>query len=235
VRQDIYISEAHENAPQTIVLTGDLTGEPGTIWVWAENEVHYKQTMPFAMLEGVEFADVQNGSLQEGELDAAHLEVFRNARDDEKTDNATDTWLKGTIEGDNKGYVYWTGISGMREVILRKLNSLYVPLKDKTFTIYKGTSASAYVPKGGTGPLTGLASGESGCFFVGILPYGWYIIEETEPNRFFYVVVDGSGVYGTKEADASGTMRDKVDGYDTRQAAETQAKARYDAIRKAHP
>ena len=235
VRQDIYISEAHENAPQTIVLTGDLTGEPGTIWVWAENEVHYKQTMPFAMLEGVEFADAQNGSLQEGELDAVHLEVFRNARDDEKTDNATDTWLKGTIEGDNKGYVYWTGISGIRKVILRKLNSLYVPLKDKTFTIYKGTSASAYVPKGGTGPLTGLASGESGCFFVGILPYGWYIIEETEPSRFFYVVVDGSGVYGTKEADASGTMRDKVDGYDTRQAAETQAKARYDAIRKAHP
>ncbi|MBP5292143.1 MAG: hypothetical protein J6Y90_05950, partial [Lachnospiraceae bacterium] len=235
VRQDIVICEGHENDPQSLVVVGDLTGSPGTIWIWAERSYHYKQFMPFAVMDGVEFAEKENGTLPAGKLDAEHLQVFRNAQDDGKTDDGTGSWLYGTVEGETEGYVYWNGTSGIRKVILRKLDSTYSSVKDKSFTIYKATSTTAYLPKDQTTPLTGLTSLDSGIIFIGLLPYGWYIVEEDDPHRFFYIVVDGSGVYGTQETSPSGTLQNKIGGFDTREEAETEAIARYNALKAATP
>ena len=234
VRQDIYLAEASENDPKTLVVAGDLTGEKGSIWVWAESEHHYKQLTPFARL-GDAFYD--EGTLKEeysannGAALETMLSVFRNAQDDETTENGTDTFLFGTSEGDNPGLVYWTGVGGMRKVILRKVVEPYTSAERREFAIYKGTSTTAYKPKGETDLLSGLTSGDSGCFWIGTLPYGWYILKEgeTDPARWFYLIVDDSGVYCTLD------LSDKtvVGGYGTRAEAEAAAKAKADSIKAA--
>ena len=213
-RQDIYLSEAQES-PASIVVNGNLSGEPGSIWIWAEREAHYKTTKPFATIDkGVSLVE-----------DA--YKIFRNAQPDDVTENETDSWLYGTTEGDTPGYVYWNGLGGSRKVILRKVQADdgggYASLSGKSFTIYKGSSTEAYTPKG-KAPLSGLPSGESGCFWIGELPYGWYIVEENAPHRFFYLVVAASGVYGTLQEG----------GYGTRAQAEQYATEKYDAVKAAN-
>lgn len=224
VRQDIYLAETSEN-PASIKLTGDLadgTGRyigDGTIWVWAEHENHHKQLTPFAKPEGVDFVKVENGqSVPEGKIDAAHLKAFRNAQDDGATDNSfaeSETlWLYGTIEGDD-GFIYWNGVAGSRKVVLRKVNSYFAPVKDMTFVVYKGKSLIPYINKDGTTitqlggeqrstvvPVEPMKSLDSGVFWVGNLPYGWYIIEETSvaPIAYFYLVVTANGVFEGPEA-----------------------------------
>ena len=49
-RQDIYLEEANENNPQSIRIVGNLSGDDGSIWVWAESAYHNKTMMPFAKL-----------------------------------------------------------------------------------------------------------------------------------------------------------------------------------------
>ena len=240
-RQDIYLAETAE-APASLVIAGDLTDSDGdyigdgSIWVWAESDYHGKQLMPFGTYgTGISFEVVENGgTLSAGKLDAAHLKAFRNARDDDYTENATDTYLYGTLEGDNARYVYWTGIGGSRKVILRKVDSTYAPVgsstdasKQKTFTVYKGSSTTAYVvkTKNTDGTTTNetldtdtLKSLDSGVIWIGELPYGWYIIKEDD-THYFYLTVTASGTYGTSE---------NTGGYTTRAAAETAAKSVYD-------
>lgn len=228
-RQDIYIIEAHENAPASILITGDLTKADGTyigdgtIWVWAESAYHHKQFMPFAKPNtGVVFAETPTGT----QLDSAHLKAFRNARDDDTTENGTDSWLYGWLEGEPAGYIFWFGSSGSGKVILRKVDSSYAPVSNKTFDIFRGTSTTAYTPKGETTSLSGLLSGQSGCFFIGTLPYGWYIVKEnTTPAKYFYVVVTASGNYGTLNEDGT----DKADGYPTLTEAQSKALEVYNA------
>ena len=225
-RQDIFMAEDGTN-PQSIVVTGDFVKKngdylgDGSIWVWADSYSHYRQLMPFAILgEEVKFAHRdENGELPEGTLDAAHLKAFRNAQDNDATGNATDDYLYGAMAADSASsdeseYVYWTGIAGSRKVILRKVDSTYVPEKDREFKIYQGSSTS---------PLAEEQSGASGCFYIGMLPYGWYVLEEVEPHKYFYIVVASSGVYGT----VNDSGENIVGGYDTRQEAETAAKESY--------
>ena len=172
--QDIYLEESNENAPQSIVITGALSGEDGSIWVWAVSEHHNKTLKPFARLaDGV---------------DGGNLKIFRNAQDDETSENNTDSWLYGTDEGDVEGYVYWNGIRGSRRVILRKVKGTdEVSLEGAVFTVYKGDSV--YRPKD-RDPMQGLVSDANGVFWVGDLPFGTYYIHETDPNdRWFCFVV----------------------------------------------
>ena len=221
VRQNIYIAEENEANPQSIVINGDLTGAEGSIWVWAENSVHYEQRRSFAVLEGVEFVETAEVDISNKKFDAEHLKVFRNARDDNTTDNPMDStpkWLYGTIEGDESGFVYWHGVAGSRKVILRKVDSSYTPVNGKLFTVYKGASGTAYTPKGET--LENLPSGTlntetgeyegSGCFWIGNLPYGWYIIKENNPETYFYLVVTANGTFGGPDA-AGGTTRSNAE------------------------
>jgi hypothetical protein len=86
---------------------------------------------------------------------------------------------------------------------------------------------------GGTTKLTGvdtldpMKSLDSGVFWIGSLPYGWYIIEEPvseNQSKFFFLLVTEKGTYGTLGDDG----KDVVDGYTSRSAAETQAKKVYD-------
>lgn len=225
-RQDIFMAEDGTN-PQSIVVTGDFVKKngdylgDGSIWVWADSYSHYRQLMPFAILgEEVKFAHRdENGELPEGTLDAAHLKAFRNAQDNDATGNATDDYLYGAMAADSASsdeseYVYWTGIAGSRKVILRKVDSTYAPEKDREFKIFQGSSTS---------PLAEEQSGASGCFYIGMLSYGWYVLEEVEPHKYFYIVVTSSGVYGT----VNDSGENIVGGYDTRQEAETVAKESY--------
>jgi len=207
----------------TTAADGAKSGDKdGSIWVWASSENHHKQLMPFAALaEGVVYADEPTGD----ELDSAVLRVFRNAQDDGTTDNATESWLYGCVEGDKTGFVYWNGIAGSRRVILRKVDSTYAPVPNMTFAIYKGTSEIAYTPKGEASPLSGLRSGASGCIWIGDLPYGWYILEEQDAGKklYFYLVVTASGVEGTPQT--------VPNGYANRDSAAAEAKTRYENLK----
>ena len=111
---------------------------------------------------------------------------------------------------------YWSGVSGSRKVILRKVDESYTSYTAASFTVYKGTATSPYQPKGEQ-PLTGLTPGDSGCFWIGNLPFGWYVIEENE-SAYFYVAVTAKGTYNGPE-DPGGT---------TRPDAETAAKELYE-------
>jgi hypothetical protein len=51
--------------------------------------------------------------------------------------------------------------------------------------------------------------------------------ENTNPEKYFYIVVDESGVCGTLVKDENGEEIDKADGYDTRQAANEAAEQKY--------
>ena len=222
VRQDIFIAGYASDAPEStnaasLVVAGEITSGEGSIWVWAQENPHYMATRQFGKIgDGV--------SVSEETLNA-----FRNARDDSTTENETGDYLRGTLEGETTGNVYWNGVSGNRKVILRKVDSTYTPVSGRYFTIYKGASSSAYTPRGETESLSGLSSGVSGCFWIGNLPYGWYIVEESTLHRFFYFVVVESGTYGTLDSD----NKDIVAGFSTREEAVSEAKAKYDVLKDA--
>ena len=63
-------------------------------------------------------------------------------------------------------------------------------------------------------------STDSGVFWVGELPYGWYIVEETNPRKFFYLVVTANGTFGGPDA---------AGGFEARTGAEGAAKDLYDS------
>ncbi|MDO4991061.1 MAG: SpaA isopeptide-forming pilin-related protein, partial [Eubacteriales bacterium] len=181
-RQDIYLAEANENAPQDIVITGDLSGDNGCIWVWAASEYHYKQNMPFARLaDGV---------------DGGNLMVFRNARPDDETENGTDTWLYGCLDEDNyPGYVCWSGVKGSRRVILRKVDASLQSLAGAQFDVHRGSPDGQIVTikydDGTTETLENLSSNAKGILWVGDLPYGTYFLHEKNPvNAWFALIVD---------------------------------------------
>ena len=153
---------------------------------------------------------------------------------DETTENGTEEYLFGTVEGGSPGYVYWSGVSGSRKVILRKVDGDFNSVGGKSFTIYRGSSSTPYPLLGAAEEPSELTSGDSGCLYVGVLPNGWYIIEEDiSPKAYFYLIVDDSGVYGTLVEGDNGKDADKVGGYGTRAEAETEASARYVTLRAA--
>ena len=217
-RQDIALpglgdTSKEESPLLSLVVAGTIHGDKGSIWVWAEDENsteeinHYKVNRQFAVIGAA--------------VPETTLQVFCNARPDSDTDNNTGEYLYGTSEGDTPGYVYWSGVKGSRRVILRKIDNTYASLSGKTFTIYKGSATTPYQPKG-ENPLENLQSGSSGCFWIGDLPYGWYIVEEGASGPYFYIVVTESGNYGT----------DFVGGYGERTDAENDAAAKYNEMKQ---
>ena len=195
--------------------------------------------MPFAKLgTGIEFVEVESGqSVPSEKLDAAHLKVFRNACDDDKSDNGTGEWLYGTNEGD-EGYVYWYGVAGRRKVILRKVaKDSYASLSGAKFNMYRGNSSTVFELKDKatntsvTMDDSLLVSQSSGVFWIGTLPYGTYFFDETtaptsptgysgNADKWFYFILDGDYQIMSK-------------GYGTQVAAKADAKTDNDAIKLA--
>ena len=95
-RQDIYIAGYEDKNATSLVVTGDLDGDAGSIWVWAEDKPHYHQRQQFAVMQG----GVHRG-----------LKVFRNARTDTDTINNTNpkAYLHGESKTGDNINVYWSG------------------------------------------------------------------------------------------------------------------------------
>ena len=94
--QDIYIDGYSGVNATSLYVTGNMTGQPGSIWVWASDAPHHKQRQQFAVMQG----GTRTG-----------LNVFRNARTDADTDNPLNTdplYLYG-VPRKKDGYVYWSG------------------------------------------------------------------------------------------------------------------------------
>ena len=94
--QDIYIAGYSDTDASSLHVTGNLTGNPGSIWVWASNEPHYKQSKQFAVMDGGTYTG---------------LNVFRNAQKDTETEKPLNTmpkYLYGVTRGSD-GKVYWSG------------------------------------------------------------------------------------------------------------------------------
>ena len=107
-------------------------------------------------------------------------------------------------EGENKRYVYWSGVSGKRLVLLRKItNGPVTSLEGAKFTVYRKNETTPYTVKDKDGHARELdfkISGKNGVFWVGELPYGIYVFKETEApqgysnNKWYKVVVNDEGV-----------------------------------------
>lgn len=254
-RQDIYIEGYlgtvggdgnDKNDPklaESLIVTGPLNVKKGSIWVGAEqadneDNNHWDVYKQFAMFAGELMAENEDThetvvKMPEDKLKTT-FEAFRNASTSEE--------YYGTA-GENIQCIYWQGPEGKRKVILRKVNSSYEPVKDKSFILFKGTNTSPYVVKQGEkkiqlGQLEGnnapegttldpMKSLDSGVIWVGELPYGWYIVQEVNPKKYFYLVIDKSGAYGTLGEDG----KDKTDGYDTRPEAEAAATAKFNELK----
>lgn len=118
-RQDIYLEETTDT-PASIELTGSMTGEAGSIWVWSDLPQHYGMTKPFAVLGG-------------GTVSGTTYLIFRNAQTDDLTLCGNETYLTGGT-GDNPLLVYWSG--GM-DVLFKKVDGFGNALGGAQFTIYR--------------------------------------------------------------------------------------------------
>jgi hypothetical protein len=130
LRQDIYIAGyAGDNNPATsLKVTGDLTGEDGTIWVWPEQESHYKEDLQFAVYSGSNAPD--------------GMTVFRNARTDQETSGRErNGYLTGVARDDRR--IYW-GTLGV-DVIFRKTDGFGKALAGAQFTLYEDPDCTTAV------------------------------------------------------------------------------------------
>ena len=204
VRQDIFMTGT--GAPLTSIrLKGNLTTkDEGYIWVWpqggTEEENHYKMQKQFAVL-AKDFS---------GTVTDTTCKAFRNARPDDVT-GCTGEYLFGQNGDPVNGYqcIYWTGVTGSRRVILRKVmesgGSFSTPTSSYTFKIYSNeacTNLASMIVRDAQGKPSsqkfnddGLvaAANSSGVFFIGELAYGTYYVKEGGVDKTFVVTVDADG------------------------------------------
>jgi uncharacterized surface anchored protein len=203
-REDIGIGGDANQDAESLVVTGKLTKpdgsstmDSGSIWVGAQHDAHYKQSMQFATFGG---AAVNSGNVRSS-VDAENtMKVFRNAYDDETTENSTDSYLYG--EAGDGVFINWNGGKGSARVILKKVSKTSnAPLSGAVFTVFKkdqSTVVKVKKPEGSTPAeeeLKDKSSGSSGVFWIGNLPYGTYYLEETAApegytKKWFYFVLD---------------------------------------------
>ena len=164
-RQEIFIAGYGGETAVSLAVNAAISSDDGTIWIWAEKDLHYRQNLQFATSTT---------------SDPGNMKAFRNAQDDSSAENTTGDYLYG-IAGED-GYIYWSGITGSRRVILRKVGQGYESLQGAKFTIHMNTPTGPAV-KVDDVTLENLESGSAGAFWVGALPYGTYYIEETQPPQ----------------------------------------------------
>ena len=141
VRQDIYLEGYDSDDATSIVVTGALTGVPGSIWVWADQPLHQKMLTQFATLDdrllNVGKTAIDTRKISQTQLDATYL-VFRNAQDDVTTECGGD-YLTGQ-EGDSIELIKWTG--GF-DFVFKKIDGDGNKLDGAVFTLYKAVETSA--------------------------------------------------------------------------------------------
>ena len=209
-RQDIFIDGFQGVNATSLVVTGRLTQSndtamnKGSIWVGAAESPHYLQNMQFASF-GENALDT-DGKVKSA-VDAENtMKAFRNAYDDETTENGTDSYLYG--EAGNGVYINWSGVKGSARVILKKVGSAYEPLKGAEFELYRG---DAQIEWPGTSPTNLATSTDIGVLWIGDLPYGEYYLKETQAptkaagaatsayagnkDKWFCLIVDKTGVW----------------------------------------
>ncbi len=202
VRQDIYISEKHDNAPVSMVISGELTGDYGSIWVWAKYPEHYKVLKSFALVDNTKVPVTEANMENVGKM----FKVFRNAQDDVATGNPLTQdpkYLYGVLKSGDTQHVYWYGTEGTAYVMLVKVSaSNYGVLEGRTFTVYRDknlTSIAKGIELDNTGAekdveLKDLKSGAGGAFFIGQMPYGTYYVKEDGVAGYFEITIDIGGV-----------------------------------------
>ena len=119
--QDIYIAGYGSEDAGSLVVTGDITSGPGSIWVWAETSDHYEQSRQFAIMEGgTDYA----------------VNAFRNAQPDAATKNPLNPdapYLYGITRGAD-GKVYWSGSMDL-SVSKTVTGDFADPAKEFSFTV----------------------------------------------------------------------------------------------------
>ena len=137
--QDIYIEGYSGTNASSLVVTGDLTGSAGSIWVWAGNLTHGKSRDQFAVMQG----GTRSG-----------VNVFRNARTDADSNNTTETYLFGVTRDGDSQYVYWNGPATLS--ITNTITGIFADTSDRFTYIITGLnpgvsySYQRYVSANGT-------------------------------------------------------------------------------------
>jgi hypothetical protein len=128
------------------------------------------------------------------------MKVFRNAVTDELTGGSEPLYGEFSDEDNSKNYIYWSGVQGSRKVILKKVEKgTNLALREAKFKIYKGSTEVKGVDINGNANATEFTSGANGVFYIGMMDYGAYVLQETQHPEgysgasYFYLVVDEEG------------------------------------------
>ena len=108
-KRDIYIAGYQNTDAISVVVTGDISSDPGSIWVWAEKLPHYTQNQQFAIMSGGTWTG---------------LNAFRNAQTDITTQNPLRGEPKYLYGIARDGKVFW---SGSMDLIVSKTVSDELP------------------------------------------------------------------------------------------------------------
>lgn len=172
-RQDIFVAESQAD-PASIVLAGNLSGNPGSIWVWAASDNHYPSLKPFALIDG-------------DPVDATTYAIFRNAQPDSATNCGGDDYLTGS-SGENSAFVYW---SGGFDISFKKVDEYAAELPGATFSLYSDAACTTPVQLSGEDATATSADGtnayvsksgdtlEKGTVLFEEVPGGVYYMKET--------------------------------------------------------
>ncbi|MBQ6385538.1 MAG: hypothetical protein IJJ38_05135, partial [Lachnospiraceae bacterium] len=194
-RQDIYIAEAQDD-PASVVLTGNLNVDAGSIWIWAEKENHYAMMKPFA-------------TIVSGTVNGTTYAAFRNAQPDSVTNCGEDNYLSGS-SGENTLFIYWAG--GF-DISFKKINGFGTALSGATFTLYTDSACTETLKQGGSDAAAVSADGtatykdktgatlDAGIVLFEQIPAGVYYMKE---------IVIPDGYVNALTKDASGNSVSNV-------------------------
>ena len=187
--QDIYLEESVGD-PGSLVLTGNLTGAPGSIWVWADGAERYGMAAPFAR---VDFG---------GDIAMSTYKIFRNAQTDFRTCVSDNEYLTGDEKREKDGFIHWTG---GYDVYFVKRDGFGERLPGAVFTLYTDAACSTPFDRNGT-VTAASADGTSafqnaahqtlptGTVLFDKLPAGVYYMKETvSPEGYVNALPDSTG------------------------------------------